>query len=180
MARWKGSLAMVLAKANACQVYMSGSGSFKSYRPAIAIVGRPSDADKVRYLYAYLVRETERLCEREGRGCGRTWRNNFRYGVVEAIGEALKASKQRAADELRREAGADLFALVKVDRALTRVEKRAVDVERWVKQNLKLRTTRAYSRGNASARAAGRRAGKEINLNSARGSLTSGSKSLTS
>lgn len=170
VAVWRQSLASVLADVSACQVYKGGG---------IQIVGRGSDVEKVHYLYAYLCREVDRLADRDGKGCGRTWRNNFRLGAVETITKALRAARQAAIDELKREAGANSLALVKIDNAVARLDRRRAEVEAWTKANLKLRSCgRSYYRGDRDARAAGREAGREVNIGGARGALGAGRRQI--
>jgi hypothetical protein len=166
--RWRGVLALHIAKMNSCRVYWSGA--------SLALVGRPSDADTVRYLYGYLAYEVERLAATQA-GMGRTWRNNFRLGVVDTIAEKLKAQHTRFVETARLETGT---ALVRVDRALAKIEQRGSSVDAWLKANLKLRGgEKRGARGDQSARAAGRQAGKSISIGAARGAL-GGQKGLSS
>lgn len=166
--RWRTQLAGTIARANGCRVYINGEN--------IALVGRPSDAETVRYLFAYLTREVERLCEREGAGCGVTWRNNFRLGVVYAIMEKLKEARERFKGEARKQATSDM-ALMRVNSALARVEERGMDVADWIKTNLKL-VSRGGSGGSydPGAVAAGKQAGKSIRIGGAKAGLGRGSR----
>lgn len=176
IASWKSRLAMVIAGANQCRVYLN-----RGHGAGIAIVGRASDAEAVRYLYAWLVREVDRLADRDGAGLGRTWRNNFRIGVVETIASRLRAQKEETRAAVKDEARAvNPNAIVRVEQAIARVEEkdRAVDV--WLQKNLRLRTTRSTSRYNSSARDAGRRAGHEISFNGTRGAFGTGQRKLGS
>lgn len=166
--RWRATLAGTIARANSCRIY-NNHGS-------LALVGRPSDAETVRYLFAYLAREVERLCEKDGRGCGRTWRNNYRLGVVDTIMRKLHAERVRFKEEQRKLAGAsmDSQALVRLNQALVKVEKRGDDVQAWIKQNLKLVAGSGSSgRYNGGAREAGRKAGESIRIARAKGALAS-------
>lgn len=168
MHRWRSQLAGTIARANACRIYLRGGD--------IALVGRPSDAETVRYLFAYLAREVERLCEKDGKGCGRTWRNNYRLGVVDTIMVKLRKEREHFAVEQRKLAAAEpnTQALVRVNQALAIVEKRSADTAEWVKKNLKLYAgSSSYSRGDSGAREAGRKAGQSISINRSRGSLAS-------
>ena len=170
--RWTIMLAAVIAHANHVYLYTSG--------PAINLVGRASDVNAVRYLYSYLFCEVVRLTDRDGQGCGRTWRNNYRMGVVDTIGRALREAAKRAADAWIDDVDAHPAvprerALVLVQTALKRREERFSDVCRWVKKNKKLHTVRRPEpRYDQTARAAGREAGKEIRVGGARAGLTSG------
>lgn len=176
---WKGRVAMVLAKANQCQVYQTHIGDGLKN---LSIIGRASDVETVRYLYAFVQKEIEQLVEQHGRGCGQTWRNNFRIGCVEAIADTLKKERAALANTMRAEARVvSANALVRIDRGLAKLEEREHDVQCWVKQNLKLRAgSGSASRHNESARQAGRKAGASIRLSSAKGGLGGGRKGLGS
>jgi len=170
LARWKSQLAGILARASQCRIYLSpGRG--------IIIVGRESDIGSVRYLYRFLTREIDRLCNRDCKGCGRTYRNNFRLGAIDALREKLREQKRNTEFEARQSATGvpDERALVRVETAIKRIEKRAKDVEVWMAQNLRLGRGSSYRvTSHASARQAGKRAGRTITLNRARGALGSG------
>lgn len=164
---WKIRLADHVARANGCRVYLRG--------PQIQVVGRASDADTVRYLFAYLSREVDRLTDRDGKGCGQTWRNNFRLGVVDTIAEKLREAKRNVNEQARIEAraSANPHALVRVNTAIEKVEARSASVQKWMDTNMKLGKGRALggARADGSARAAGQAAGREISMGGARASL---------
>jgi hypothetical protein len=176
-ASWKGTLALAVCEANQCVCYRTGHGGDMN------IVGRPSDANTVRYLFSYLVREIDRLCEAEAslRGNpGRTWRNNFRHGAVEAIDRRLREANREARSAARKEASdGDTLgtgaALVRVDSAIAKIDQRLREVEDYAARSLKLRAGKASSsRYNPEGREAGRRAGSQIDLGNAHAGLGSG------
>lgn len=168
--RWGSWLAMVVCKANAVQPYKSGS--------RLHLIGRASDVETVRYLYAYLVREVDQLA-RKYKGTGRTWLNNYRLGVVSAISDAFKAQKD-AFEREAREHAATPGALVLVNQGLAKVETRMATVTAWQKAHVKL-YARSSSRStyDGNARAQGVRDGRSISINGSRGSLASGAKRLS-
>lgn len=170
--RWRGGLASVIARQNGCRIYFSGSD--------IALVGRPSDAETVRYLYGYLSREVERLATEQGQGMGRTWRNNFRLGVVDTISNKLHEQRRTFESEARSLARAESgTALMRVDRALANIDRRGESVKDWMKSNLKLRAgSGSGSAYNHNARQAGRKAGQSVSVGGSRGSLTSAARKL--
>lgn len=169
LATWKIRLASTIARANQCRIYLLGGR-------AIAIVGRASDAETVRYFYDWLISETDRLADRHGRGLGKTWRNNFRLGVVEAVGESFAAQAKATVAALKVESPG---AIVRIDTALARVEARGAAAQSWMDSHLKLGSyRRSEGRFSPSAREAGRAAGREIRLGGARGALGSGRKAL--
>jgi len=171
--RWRCGLASVIARQNGCRIYYSGSD--------IALVGRASDAETVRYLYGYLSREVERLTTEHGQGMGRTWRNNFRLGVVDTISNKLWEQRRKFESETRAEARAEgSTALMRVDRALANIDKRGETVKDWMKQNMKLYASSGSAAAyNPNARARGREAGKSISVGGSHRSLTSAAKKLT-
>lgn len=180
LARWLGQLAVVVARANQCVAYANTTAKGKS----IELVGRASDAETVRYLFAALRNEIDRLTRVHGKGCGRVWCTNFRTGVVDAIADKLTAQAAETAASLRREAQGQgqTNALIVVNNALAKLAQRANEVEKFAKQSLRLRAGRSTAGGryDASARDAGRRAGANIDVGGgARRSLGNGARRLT-
>ncbi len=170
LASWKLALASSIARHNQAKIYTSG--------PNVMMVGRPSDVQKVRYLYAWLSNEVERLAKIHTTGEGRVYANNFRIGVVSAINDKLKAANEQARQEAR--AGQNGAALVKVDNALARIEARSAAVQKWTDDNLNLRKRQSsHYRGNRDAHEHGRREGSKLNVGgSARGALGAGQRAL--
>lgn len=172
VATWKMRLAMAIARVNQCQVYSQGG--------AIKIVGRASDAEAVRYLYAFVVREVDRLTLRDAKGNGRTWANNFRIGCVETVARALNDQRDATVNAVKKEAEVSGgSAIVLVQNSLARIEKRTEETEAWVKSNLKLRSRSVRFSQDAGAREAGRKAGREISLGAKHG-LGAGVRSIGS
>ena len=174
LSRWRVALASVLAKANQARIYTQGN--------AINIVGRPSDAETIRYLYAYLVNEIERLTKIHAKGNGKSWSHNFRLGIVDEIRDRLAEQREATVEKIKGEIvglspGGTGMALVRVDQALAKMEKRSEEVEQWMEKNMKLRMQYARSSYNPSARERGREAGKSISLGGGKG-LPSGAKQL--
>lgn len=161
MSRWASVLALHVARAHHCSVYYSGG--------TLTIVGRRSDADAARYLYAFVAREIDRLARATGAGEGKTWANNFRLGAVSAVGRSLAAAAEAARREARQRAAAsDTLgtgsALVRVDAALARIEAHDARLAEYL-QGLRLRReSNTHARVDTSAFAAGQRAGETINF----------------
>jgi hypothetical protein len=160
---WKGHLASVVAQVNQCKAWREG--------PALHVVGRPSDASKVRALFIHITVEIERLASegsRERGSPGKTWVNNFRLGAVSAVNRRLREAHQKAKDGMRTEAaalGGGGVALVRVNTAIARLDERDTAVVRYAEQHLRLRSVRAKSSNyDADARRAGERAGASISL----------------
>ena len=139
-------------------------------RQTLRALGAPTDLIAHRYLYTFLVTEIDRLCDLEGKGMGRTWRNNFRLGAVEVIDLRLKEQRAVMVFEARTGA-ADSRALARIDTALTRPMR-----ARALARNTlgRLRTAGKASRRDDDGRAAGHAAGARIPLGAARGALAAG------
>ena len=140
---WKGQLAMALCGVNMCKVYTQQS--HEGYR--FMIIGRPSDAATVRYMFLYLVREIERLCDLAAHAYdnpGKTWCNNFKIAAVDTIAERLREVHAATRTAMRQEANtSDTLgtgaALVRLDTALAKRDQIAAAVELYGKQRLKLK-----------------------------------------
>ena len=157
-ATWKIHLAMIVARANHCRIYLNHAPEGSCF----GLIGRESDANIVRYLYAYLVHEIHRLTKRDGKGKGRTWNNNFRIGAVREIKVRLDEAVKGAIGDVQSTSGVNL---ARVSTAISLMEKRGSSVEQWMNEKLNLR--KAPSRKmtvNQEAQAAGKAAAREINL----------------
>ena len=166
---WRIRLLQILSDANQCSVYRRGG-------KALALIGRASDVETVRYMYQHLSKEVDRLTHREGHGNGKTWCNNFRLGVCDTIGQRMREEHEKTAQDAQAKGFAQSgeTGLVLVNKALARVEARKAEVTRWVDQNMKLKAGRTSQyRGDYGAREAGRAAGREISLGQKRGALGS-------
>jgi hypothetical protein len=153
-------LASTIARANACRIYMRNGRS-------ICLVGRASDCETVRYLYAWLVGEMERLADRHGHGLGRVYRANFKLGVVDTLHRRLRATRDADTATARETARAtgNPGAMVRLDMALANLETRAATVDTWMKSNMRLTAGRVSGgRFHSGARDAGRAAGESIRL----------------
>lgn len=148
--QWRSRLASILANANSCKIYLKV--------PDIHVVGRPSDISSVRYLFAYCEREIERLSSRYKNG--KSWANNYKMGICDAIESKLKEARTEARNELMLERGSAAGA------AIVRIDNRDVEVVRWMQNHLRLGKGKTFGRNqhDASARAVGQRDGSNINL----------------
>jgi hypothetical protein len=156
-ATWKGRLAATICSHNACACYYSGT--------SLVLVGRPTDAATVRYLYAYCVREIERFTEMQGPGHGRTWYNNYRLGCVTGIASTLGEQRRKLHKELRTEAATSGGnAIVKVNNAITKFEDRTRETNAWLKKHLKLKPRHSHSAHDSDAYERGVKDGGTINL----------------
>jgi hypothetical protein len=174
-ATWRWRLALGIASTNQCKLY--------GYGKRLILVGRPSDATAVRYLYGWMVREIERLAAAKCAGCGRTFWNNFRIGAANAVRDRLVEHQQETFAAVKNEAAAEsqgsTLALVRVNNAIAKLDKRMDEVRDWTKKNIKLvKVTRSQGRNDPTARELGYAAGKTIPLRHAAGALANPTKQL--
>ena len=177
---WIGTLAMGLSKANGCRVYYNRMSRGVKLR----IVGGTSDVQTVTYLYTYLVREVDRLCDAESKSrrlAGviadanvRMWRASFRAGAAHKLAERIDAAAQEQRRVQHNEAiDAGGTALVRLDGGLARLATLAKKVEDAVPGNLK-KGRQTNARRDYSGFAAGERAGASVSLTRGGPALGSG------
>lgn len=145
---WKGSLCNGLTKLHGCECWTSSKRDGARVVRCMLIVGRPSDVASVRYLYAWLVSEIERLAQRHAMGKGRTFANSYRMGAVAGCLEAMRGANR----DVRAKATGE---------ALVRIDARALESQSVLGSlglNLRQRSTSArlkrdaYERGQAAGR----------------------------
>lgn len=163
IAGWRINLSSSVARLNNCRIIITtGYG--------ISLVGRPSQVETVRYLFAMIAVQVTEISEREGKGCGKTWRNNFRLGMVHTINTRLWEAKRTAEAELRKAAEPvseipNNLALVRVNTAIEKLKERDKQVDDFVEKKYgKAKHQGSNVQGDHSAFAAGRAAGHKVNI----------------
>jgi Protein of unknown function (DUF2786) len=166
--RWQGTLAIKVSKANGCHVYrrVAAGGNRE-----LCLIGRPSKVEACRYLYGWLSREIARLIDREGRGMGPSWRQEYGIGAALEVGRRLAEQHQETLAQMLRESEHNPHALIRVQSAIAIVEAEAAETHAWGRKHLGLCPTRSSAIKNGTARDAGRAAGARINLNPAAGAI---------
>lgn len=187
LATWKGYLLHHITRANGCYFFYSRTPAWTAAdgkaKVTLTLVGKPTEVAVVRYLFAYVCDEIDRLSKIEAKrlgGSGRTWHNNFKLGAVRTIGDRLKEERKMLAREAEMEAEMDGgTALMLVKSGLARIEAASKDAEAFAKSKRKLSSgSRSRSRLNESAYEAGQRAGRNVSLGgrpASGGNLGSGS-----
>lgn len=179
-------LATVVTRANCCRALYTGQ---RGRSAKIKIVGRPSDASAARYLYGYLKAEMLRITKENCAGNSWTYRRHFRFGIVDAIAVKLSEQKGATVQAARSGAGENSVALVRVERAIARQEKREGEIQKWMDDlrgkweeerkalraaGFRVSSGRGFSAKSdvaGTARAAGRVAGQSIRIGSAKGAI---------
>lgn len=165
---WKGSIAAALAKANGCQSYWEGAN--------LRVIGTRASAETVRYLYAYLVREVDRLAA-QNKGNGRAWINSFRIGAAHEISGAIRDGRQQAIEAAQSEAMARMkadpvnhgSALALVTKGISRLQDEARKVSEFTQQNLRLKPGRSAKASSGDGYYRGREAGATVKVGSGPG-----------
>jgi hypothetical protein len=169
---WKGTLAANIASAHGCKVwqkpYMEPSASGKLQRRVrLQIIGAPSDAGLVRYMYAYAARQIEEMCAadmvRLG-GSGKGWAANYKIAAASRVSVRVRESATAAKAQAR--AGAGSTALVRLDERRDMLDSEIAAISKRHGLRTVSRSAGTY---DSHAREAGRRAGDAVNLGGARG-----------
>lgn len=167
---WKGAIAEALTYAAGCKSYTLIGGGKSSLR----LIGTPSALATVRYMFAYLVKEIERISKRSFIASGqvgrsRAWQNAFKIGATSVICKRIKMQ--------RKETIAAAAAAGQND-ALVVVKQGEKDVSVFMAREVG--ATKKSSRPSMSSSAgytSGRDAGSKVNLGGNMG-LNAGSKQL--
>lgn len=158
---WRSRLASALARAN-------GAYTFTAHRRAgrsIEIVGKPSAVEVVRYMYAWLSRELQRLCAEQGKGMGQVWRREFMDGAVAELSTRLWMEHQRTVANLRASAANNPHALTVINRAVAKVAGQHDIVKSYATEKHKLKSfNRGRNSSDLSAREQGAAAAAGIDL----------------
>lgn len=129
IAKWRIRLLGHLARVNDCkafQMIFKGGRDWEKPEEAprqMRLVGRESDTATVRYMFAMLARQIDRMAKERGRGLGRAWTDDFRLGAVDTIGDRLTKVREEARAEARAGAAANGTGAA-VEAALARIDSR--------------------------------------------------------
>lgn len=176
--RWYLQLASIVARANGCHTIYANRIFNEELNAGcmIKIVGHPSDVQTVRYLYAVLKGEVQRITKENTKGNSWAYRRAFSLGVVDTISRKLSEQKQATQKEARQKFEHNPMALVRVNAALAKIEKRTLAVSQYI-EGMRLRKGRGpsfKSDETVSARAHGRACGEAVRIGSAKAALGSG------
>lgn len=165
---WRATLASVVARTNGCRLYYftkPDSYSSGTYRRknivSTMIVGRDSDIQIVRYFYAYLTEEIERLTKAHveaGVLFGKSDCNSFKLGAMQAVVSRLQEGHEASRAEAKKELGGS--------QAIVRLDNYELEVDKFY-QGLNLKRGKAQTSRISSAEAfnQGQQAGRKISLN---------------
>lgn len=118
------------------------------------LVGRRSDIEIAKYMFAWLTMECQRLSNMEVRGHGRVAVSSYCEGFVKGISDQLSLSREEAKKEATSE-------------AIVRIDARSAEAEKYLYQirtNLVIAKSKSYRRINPTAFAMGKIRGEEIHL----------------
>lgn len=149
---WMVTLAGKLARLNSCQAltFRNGDGV------KLVLIGRTDDIEIVSYLFDSIVAQVEFLAHKARAnklGKGKTFYNNFKLGIVETVGEKL-----RAAAEAVRQEYTGTYAMVLVDQ-------RSKEVADYVNSVIKPKTVTLYKNHDPEGFEEGKKAGHKVSIN---------------
>ena len=180
-------LARIVARHNQCeigwrQVCAFVSGKNRCIAARYRIVGRAADVATARYLYGFYKQQVLNLVADHCKGNSYAFKRQFAGGVIFAVGEKLDAMEKQTFAQARQDQTGNSLALVRVDNAIARIEKRRNEVGIFA-INLK----KAYGSSNGGfqhtegtgGRSVGLQVGRQnIRTSSARTALGGGNKQL--
>lgn len=174
-------LASIVSRQNGCRNILSKHAD--GYSKVIRIVGRPKDVQTARYVFAMLKNEIEGLIKKCcNAGTSKGYKDQFFLGCVDAIQIKFAESRKATISSLRAEHANNPMALVRVNSAIARMEKKTEEVFAFMRSTIPgLRTSRSVGgvgRAGFTGREHGRREGAGIRIGSATGSLGQGRKEL--
>lgn len=123
------------------------------------LVGRTSDIHIVRYMFAWLIAECQRLADAQVKGHGRVAVASYCEGFVTGLASQLQASRKEA------QQAASSEAIIKLDARLQ--ESRNFMYQKH--SNMKHVKTKSHSQRDVGAFIAGQQQGKNIHLGAAMG-----------
>lgn len=123
----------------------------REHDKGITMVGRPSDAEVVRYMFTWLMPVVVQLTKTNAYGRGSQYSQNYALGVVEGIRTQLASLRQESKRQVQ-------------SQAMVLLDNRLAVSQAFLKVNLKLRTRKSHLRGNEDAMAQGKRVGEKIHL----------------
>lgn len=155
--QWKSNLIRVLASHYGVADYINNYYPEGRKVSKFKLVGRSSDIQIVRYMFAWLNTECQRLSNLQVKGQGHVVVASYCRGFVAGIAIQLKASRQ----EIQKNATSS--AIIKLDARLQESEKFLYSKH----ADLKSVETKSHSKLNPQAFMAGQQQGKNIHLGSA-------------
>lgn len=173
---WTRRLGFILASHNSCRtVYAKKADK----GVMIKIIGRASDVTLVRYLYGFFKRQVEELAKEGCAGHSSAFRGQFCMGVIDTLYNKLEAVRKAQFSEAQAGAKNDM-ALVRVNNAIEKFQKRDNAVAAWMKQNVSTSKGRGYNpQTETGGRRQGQIAGEKLRMTRAGASLASGAKQIS-
>lgn len=174
---WTRTLANVLATHNQTRTFYT---THADRSISIKIIGRGSDVQVVRYLYSFFKRQIEQLADEGCSGNSTAYRGQFCMGVIDTLWRKLLAERKQTIEAKKTEHAQNSMALIRVNQAVVRLEKRSQAVEKFMEENLNLRKGRGFNpKTETGGRGAGRLAGEKLRMTGAKGAVGAGHKQLT-
>lgn len=176
---WSLRLAKLVAHYNQCEIGWVGNGRGVKIR----IVGRGTNVQAVRYLYAFFKRQILDLKKNNCVGHSSQYKGQFCFGCIDTLQAKLDTQHKATFEAAKSEQANNPLALVRVNGAIARINRRMQEVAAYAKG------IKSHIYGTGSSRRGsigsghegvehGRREGQNIRVTGAKGSLGSGSKQL--
>lgn len=123
---WTLRLASIVANHNQCAIRYQRTAS-KGTR--IRAIGRPSDVQALRYLYSFFRRQIEELMAQKCKGNSSAFKGEFCVGCIETLSQRMEEQHEATIEEVKEKHSGNDQALVRVNAAVARLQKRREDVD---------------------------------------------------
>jgi hypothetical protein len=165
LSTWKERLGSVLGRHYGCACWIDNGFNSKRFR----LVGRKSDVELVRYMFAWLALEIDNKALSVCAGKGKTFSNSWRLGAVAGVSSQFNAMRA----ELKKEATASASC------ALVKLENRANESDVFMRAKMKLRKQAQGNTGfDYDGYFKGKQHGESIHLGKAMGENSTANKLL--
>jgi hypothetical protein len=172
---WRGNLLNAIAMANGCQCYKT---RMLGRQTELRVIGRKTDAQTVRYLYAAMASLVEGLAHSQ-RGAGRQFIASFKAGAAAAIAGRIREAKATTKAAVYQEAAqAGTAALMRIDNAVAVMKERDMALRMFV-ERMHLRSGGKTRVSHGDGYRAGQAAGMQANIGSGARPLGGGRSQLT-
>lgn len=129
-ADWGLRLANLVAFHNACAArWVKNNGRNIRDGIKIRVIGRPSDVEVTRYLYSFFMRQVNELILKHCKGQSSKYKGEFAVGCISTLSNKIDAQKKETITEVKAENTGNAMALIRIDKAVARIEKRREDLD---------------------------------------------------
>lgn len=174
---WRGYILNSLCETNHCKTYKMRQKHENTY---FRVIGKKTDVQTVRYMYACLIQVVEKLSFQH-RGGGRRFIASYKAGAASAIANKILESKEKTKASVYQEASQQgAHALMRIDNAMAVLKQKDNEMQKYLEDlNIKAKRGVGARVTHASGYHAGYQDGKNVNIGNNSKQLNAGKNQLT-